>query len=60
VWSRRKALDLNRKRVFDFAAARRLPAIYELDFYARAGGLMSYGADLRERSPRRSRPVLGE
>ena len=44
-------LDLNRKRVFDFAAARRLPAIYELDFYARTGGLMSYGADLREGVP---------
>jgi putative ABC transport system substrate-binding protein len=39
---------LNRKRVFDYAAARRLPAIYESDAYAREGGLMSYGADLRE------------
>jgi len=39
---------LNRKRVFDFAAARRLPAIYESDGYARDGGLMSYGADPRE------------
>jgi putative ABC transport system substrate-binding protein len=39
---------LNRKRVFDYAAARRLPAIYEFDSYARDGGLMSYGADLRE------------
>jgi putative tryptophan/tyrosine transport system substrate-binding protein len=34
---------LNRKRVFDYAAERRLPAIYEQDFMARAGGLMSYG-----------------
>jgi putative ABC transport system substrate-binding protein len=39
---------LNRKRVFDFAAERRLPAIYEQDFIARDGGLMSYGADPRE------------
>ncbi len=39
---------LNRKRVFDFAAERRLPAIYEADFYVRDGGLMSYGADRRE------------
>ncbi len=39
---------LNRKRVFDYAMAHRLPAIYELDFFARDGGLMSYGADLRE------------
>jgi putative ABC transport system substrate-binding protein len=39
---------LNRKRVFDFAASHRLPAIYEVDFYARDGGLMSYGADVGE------------
>jgi putative ABC transport system substrate-binding protein len=39
---------LNRKRVFDFAAERRLPAIYEADAIARDGGLMSYGADRRE------------
>jgi putative ABC transport system substrate-binding protein len=39
---------LNRKRVFDFAAEHRLPAIYEQDFIARDGGLMSYGADPRE------------
>jgi putative ABC transport system substrate-binding protein len=39
---------LNRKRVFEFAAAHRLPAIYELDFYVRDGGLMSYGPDLSD------------
>ncbi len=39
---------LNRKRVFEYAAARRLPTIYEADMYARDGGLMSYGADQRE------------
>ncbi|MGZ3411374.1 MAG: ABC transporter substrate-binding protein [Xanthobacteraceae bacterium] len=39
---------LNRKRVFDFAAERRLPAIYEADYIARDGGLMSYGADQAE------------
>ena len=39
---------LNRKRVFDYAAAHRVPAIYEQDSMARAGGLMSYGADARE------------
>jgi putative ABC transport system substrate-binding protein len=39
---------LNRKRVFDFAAAKRLPAIYEYDFLVRDGGLMSYGPDLKE------------
>jgi putative ABC transport system substrate-binding protein len=37
--------NLNRKRVFEFAAAHRLPAIYEFDYYARDGGLMSYGPD---------------
>jgi putative tryptophan/tyrosine transport system substrate-binding protein len=36
---------LNRKRVFDFAAAHNLPAIYERDAYAHDGGLMSYGPD---------------
>jgi len=39
---------LNRQRVFDYALAHRLPAIYENDPYVRAGGLMSYGADVRE------------
>ena len=39
---------LNRKRVFDYALEHRLPAIYEQDFMARDGGLMSYGADPRE------------
>jgi putative tryptophan/tyrosine transport system substrate-binding protein len=40
--------NLNRKRVFDFAAANKLPAIYEFDFLVRDGGLMSYGPDLTE------------
>lgn len=39
---------LNRKRVFEYAAAHRLPAIYEFDELVREGGLMSYGADLKE------------
>jgi putative tryptophan/tyrosine transport system substrate-binding protein len=39
---------LNRKRVFDYAAAKRLPAIYEYDQLVRDGGLMSYGPDLNE------------
>ena len=34
--------------MFAFAAAHRLPAIYEYDFIARDGGLMSYGPDLDE------------
>lgn len=39
---------LNRKRVFDYASAHKLPAIYEQDFMTRDGGLMSYGADAKE------------
>src|SRR3984893_10399094 len=39
---------LNRKRVFDYAAVHRVPAIYEYDPLVREGGLMSYGPDLRE------------
>ncbi len=40
--------NLNRKLVFEFAAAHRLPAIYEYDFIVRDGGLMSYGPDMDE------------
>jgi putative ABC transport system substrate-binding protein len=39
---------LNRKRVIDFAAAHKVPAIYEMDMFARDGGLMSYGPDGKE------------
>jgi putative ABC transport system substrate-binding protein len=40
--------NLNCRRVFDFAAGRKIPAIYEFDFLAHDGGLMSYGPDLSE------------
>jgi putative ABC transport system substrate-binding protein len=40
--------DLNRKRVIEYSAEHRLPAIYEVEFVVRDGGLMSYGADLNE------------
>ena len=40
--------NLNRKRVFGFAQEHRLPAIYELAFLVRDGGLMSYGPSLDE------------
>jgi putative ABC transport system substrate-binding protein len=36
---------LNRKRILEFAAAHRIPAMYEFAFLVRDGGLMSYGAD---------------
>ncbi len=45
---------LNRKRVFDYAAEHRIPALYEYDNMARDGGLMSYGPDLKESMERAS------
>ncbi|HYM31865.1 MAG TPA: ABC transporter substrate-binding protein, partial [Candidatus Cybelea sp.] len=39
---------LNRKRVFDYAAKHRLPAIYEFESLVRDGGLMSYGPNQDE------------
>jgi putative tryptophan/tyrosine transport system substrate-binding protein len=44
--------NLNRKRVFDYAAAHKLPAIYEFEVPARDGGLMSYGPDSDESNDR--------
>jgi putative ABC transport system substrate-binding protein len=43
---------LNRKRVYEFAAAHRLPAIYEAAEFARDGGLMSYGPEETEAAER--------
>lgn len=37
-----------RKRLVDFAAAQRIPAMYESAAIVREGGLMSYGPDLNE------------
>jgi len=40
---------LNRKRVFDYAGAHHIPALYEYDVpNVHDGGLMSYGPDLKE------------
>ena len=39
---------LNRRRVIDFAAAHRVPAMYENGLVVRDGGLMSYGPDLAD------------
>ncbi len=49
---------LNRERVSEFAAARKLPAIYEFDQFARDGDLMSYGADSLESFERAAALVL--
>jgi putative ABC transport system substrate-binding protein len=43
---------LNRRRVFDYAGAHHIPALYEYDFLVRDGGLISYGPDLKESSER--------
>lgn len=40
--------NLNRKRVIDFAAAHRIPAMYEFDHLVRDGGLMAYGPSVDE------------
>jgi len=39
---------LNRKRVFAYADAHHIPALYEYDNMVRDGGLMSYGPDLKQ------------
>jgi putative tryptophan/tyrosine transport system substrate-binding protein len=39
---------LNRKRVIEYAAINRIPAIYEAESIVEDGGLMSYGADEHE------------
>jgi ABC-type uncharacterized transport system substrate-binding protein len=40
--------NLNRKRVFDYAAGHHIPALYEYDSFVRDGGLMSYGPEMKE------------
>jgi putative ABC transport system substrate-binding protein len=40
---------LNRKRVIEFAAAHRIPAMYEQASVVQDGGLMSYGPNFDER-----------
>lgn len=40
--------NLNRKRVIEFAAAHRIPAMYENGTYVQDGGLMSYGSNLED------------
>ena len=39
---------VNRKQVLEFAAAHRIPAMYEFSFLVQDGGLISYGAKLEE------------
>lgn len=44
--------QLKRTRVFEFAAAHRLPAMYEVSYMVREGGLMSYGPERSDTSER--------
>ena len=39
---------LNRKRVIEFTATHRIPAMYEFDFLVQEGGLISYGPSVDE------------
>jgi len=39
---------LNRQRIIDYAAAHRIPTVYEYGYLVEAGGLMSYGGDMAE------------
>ena len=43
--------NVKRRRILDFVAVKKLPAMYEFRYYVRDGGLMSYG-------PTREDPVL--
>jgi putative ABC transport system substrate-binding protein len=38
----------NRKQIIESAARYRIPVVYPFDFYAEAGGLMSYGPDVAD------------
>jgi putative tryptophan/tyrosine transport system substrate-binding protein len=42
---------MNRKALIEFAATHRIPAMYELGFLVREGGLMSYGPRASVRPP---------
>ena len=44
--------DRHARRIVEFAARSRLPAMYGFRFYVEVGGLASYGADLAETSRR--------
>ena len=44
--------NLNRKRVFQFAAGHQVPAIFEVAYMVREGGLLSYGPDRAETAER--------
>jgi putative ABC transport system substrate-binding protein len=48
VMSSAAFMFFHRKIIIDLAAAHRIPAIYEVELFAEAGGLMSYGVNASE------------
>ena len=48
VMSSAAFMFFHRKTIIDLAAAHRIPAIYEVELFAEAGGLMSYGVNASE------------
>ena len=40
--------NVHRRHLIEFAASQRIPAMYELGFYVRDGGLIAYGPDGRD------------
>ena len=40
--------NLNRQRVIEFAAAHRMPTIFEYDLYAHDGGMLAYGPNVED------------
>lgn len=49
--------NINRKQIIEFAAANRIPAMYEIGFIVRDGGLMSYGPNADESFRRAARYI---
>ncbi len=45
-------IRIHRRRVLDFAATNRVPAMYEYNYYVNDDGLMSYGPSFSDMWPR--------
>jgi putative ABC transport system substrate-binding protein len=51
------AITFHRAQIIDLAARYRLPAVYNDQLFARAGGLMSYGSNIIDQFPRAAQYV---